>query len=120
MDGAIQEMNRQFRDIDRPTDVLSFPNLSFETPSDFSMVEEDPADCCDPETGDLVLGDIVINTKRVKSQAAEYGHSEKREFAFLVAHSTLCGYDHMSEEEAGVMEAKQEAALQALGITRED
>jgi probable rRNA maturation factor len=76
-------------------------------PSDFSFVDEDPADCLDPETGNLVLGDIVINTKRVRSQAAEYGHSEKREFAFLVAHSTLhlCGYDHMTEEEAGVMEA---------------
>ncbi|MCH4034074.1 MAG: rRNA maturation RNase YbeY [Lachnospiraceae bacterium] len=120
-DEAIRDMNRQFRDIDRETDVLSFPNLTFDTPSDFSFVDEDPADCLDPETGNLVLGDIVINTKRVRSQAAEYGHSEKREFAFLVAHSTLhlCGYDHMTEEEAGVMEARQEAALQSLGITRE-
>lgn len=122
MDDAIHEMNRQFRGIDRPTDVLSFPNLTFETPSDFSAAKADPSDCCDPETGDLVLGDIVINTRRVISQAREYGHSQLREFAFLVAHSTLhlCGYDHMTPDEAKVMEEKQEAALKALHITRED
>ncbi len=69
----------------------------------------------------LVLGDIVINAGRVKSQAAEYGHRELREFAFLIAHSTLhlCGYDHMTEEEAKDMESRQTRVLNQLGITRE-
>ncbi len=68
-----------------------------------------------------MLGDIVINDIRMREQAQEYGHSLKREYAFLVAHSTLhlCGYDHMTEEEARVMEEKQEMALQNLGIRRE-
>jgi probable rRNA maturation factor len=67
-----------------------------------------------------VFGDIVINIDRVHSQAAEYGHSELREFSFLIAHSImhLCGYDHMTEEESRVMEAKQEEVLSLLGITR--
>lgn len=120
-DEEIHEMNRDYRGIDRATDVLSFPNLDYETPSDFSAAEEDPMSCLDPETGHLILGDIVLNAKRVKEQAIEYGHSNLREFSFLIAHSTLhlCGYDHMTPEEASVMEAKQEAALQALGITRD-
>jgi len=120
-DDEIQEMNRNFREIDRPTDVLSFPGLSYDTPSDFQSAASDAADCMDPETGSVVFGDIVINTKRVKEQAAEYGHSEKREFAFLVAHSTLhlCGYDHMTDPEAEEMFGRQEKALQALGITRD-
>ena len=84
-------------------------------------MEEDAPDLFDPETGRLVLGDIVINAGRVKSQAAEYGHSELREFAFLIAHSTLhlCGYDHMTEEEAKDMESRQTRVLNQLGITRE-
>ena len=69
----------------------------------------------------VMLGDILISKDRVISQAEEYGHSEKREFAFLVAHSVLhlLGYDHMSEEEAKLMESKQKAYLDELGITRE-
>ncbi|MDE6405886.1 MAG: rRNA maturation RNase YbeY [Lachnospiraceae bacterium] len=121
-DGAgIREYNRNYRSIDSETDVLSFPNLEFEAPGDFSGVEEREADCFDPDSGELVLGDIILNAARVKQQAAEYGHSERREFAFLLAHSLyhLCGYDHMEPEEAAVMEKKQEAVLQALSITRE-
>ena len=105
-DEQIRELNRDFRGIDRVTDVLSFPGISFNTPSDFSAVEEDAPDLFDPETGRLVLGDIVINAGRVKSQAAEYGHS-------------LCGYDHMTEEEAKDMESRQTRVLNQLGITRE-
>lgn len=120
-DAGIREYNKNYRNIDSETDVLSFPNLEFETPGDFSGVEEQEADCFDPDSGELVLGDIILNTVRVKAQAAEYGHSEYREFAFLLAHSLyhLCGYDHMEQEEASVMENKQEAVLQALSITRE-
>ena len=117
----IQAVNASFRQIDRATDVLSFPNLHFETPGDFSEAEDHEADCFDPDTGELMLGDIMISEDKVREHAEAYGHSLKREFAFLVAHSLfhLCGYDHMEEEEAKVMESKQEAILQKLKITRE-
>lgn len=117
---GIHTFNRQYRDIDRPTDVLSFPNLNYEEPADFETAAENEADCFNPETGELVLGDIIISVDKVKEQAESYGHSEKREFAFLVAHSMLhlCGYDHMEEAEAKQMEEKQEAVLNKLGITR--
>ena len=121
-DAGIQEINKEFRNIDKPTDVLSFPTISYEEPGDFSVIElEQKNDVYDPDTGNISFGDIVINEARVRSQAMEYGHSEKREFAFLVAHSMLhlCGYDHMEEEEAKIMEAKQESVLQSLGITRD-
>ena len=121
-DGAgIRQYNAQYRDIDAETDVLSFPNLEFESPGDFSVAETAEADCFDPDSGELVLGDIILSVERVKSQAKEYGHSELREFAFLVAHSLfhLCGYDHMEEKEAARMEEKQEAVLASLGITRD-
>lgn len=118
---GIREYNREYRDIDKETDVLSFPNLDFEAPSDFDIPEEREMDYFDPESGELVLGDVIININRVREQAKEYGHSELREFAFLVAHSMyhLCGYDHMVEEEAKVMEAKQENVLSLLNITRD-
>ena len=117
---AIHEINMEQRGIDRPTDVLSFPNLDFETPGDFSLVEENEMNYFDPETGMMLMGDIVISVDKVFEQAKEYGHSVKREFAFLVAHSMLhlCGYDHMEEEEAKIMEAKQREALEALDIRR--
>lgn len=120
---GIREFNRQYRDIDRETDVLSFPNLDFEKPADFSLVEaaEHEADYFDPDSGELVLGDIILSGEKVFAQAEEFGHSVRREFAFLLAHSMmhLCGYDHMQEEEAKQMEAKQEEVLAKLGITRE-
>ena len=99
---------------DRETDVLSFPNLDFDEPGDFEISEDREADYFDPDTGELILGDIIISVDRVKEQAESYGHSQKREFAFLVAHSMLhlCGYDHMEE-------AKQEQVLASLGITRD-
>lgn len=119
---AIHRINREHRNIDRPTDVLSFPNLDFDAPGDFSLLEENEANYFDPETGMLIMGDIVISVDKVYEQAAEYGHSKKREFAFLIAHSMLhlCGYDHMESEEAAIMEAKQKKALEDLDITRED
>lgn len=118
---GIRDYNNRFRQIDRETDVLSFPNVDYDTPSDFSGLDEREADYFDPDSRELVLGDIIISADRVKEQAELYGHSEKREFAFLVAHSMLhlCGYDHMEPEEAKVMEEKQEAVLSGLGITRE-
>lgn len=119
---GIRICNAQFRGMDRETDVLSFPNVEYTAPADFSHIEEERADCFDPESGELFLGDIMISVDKLKEQAANYNHSEKREFAFLVAHSMLhlCGYDHMEKEDANVMEKKQEEVLKNLGITRED
>lgn len=115
----IKRVNTEFRDILAPTDVLSFPMIPFETPADYALVEEDDS-YFDMDTGELLLGDIMISVEKVFAQAEEYGHSVKREFCFLVAHSMLhlLGYDHMTPEEATVMEAKQAKALEELGITR--
>lgn len=116
----IHEANKEFRGIDRPTDVLSFPMVDYDFPSDFSYVEENPESYINPETDELLLGDIMISVDKVYEQADEYGHSRKREFAFLIAHSMLhlLGYDHIDEAERKVMEVKQEAILDDLGITR--
>ena len=116
----IHEANKEFRGIDRPTDVLSFPMVDYEVPSDFSCVDENPESYLNPETDELLLGDIMISVDKVYEQANEYGHSRKREFAFLIAHSMLhlLGYDHIDEAERKVMEVKQEAILDVLGITR--
>ena len=117
---GIHAYNKEYRDIDKETDVLSFPNVDYETAGDFSAAEKSKAECFDLDSGELMLGDIIISVDKVKEQALEYGHSELREFAFLVAHSMfhLCGYDHMTEEEAAIMEHKQEEVLSALGIAR--
>lgn len=117
----IQKINRETRAIDAATDVLSFPNVEYDTPANFEVVEEQGADCFEWDTGELILGDIILSVEKVVEQAQEYGHSIRREFAFLVAHSMLhlCGYDHMTEEEEKVMFAKQEEALQKNGITRD-
>ena len=119
MNDQIQEMNREFREIDRATDVLSFPMIEYEVPGEFDFLEEEE-ECFDPESGELVLGDIVISKEKVVAQAEEYGHSIEREYAFLIAHSVLhlTGYDHIEEEERLVMEAKQREILELLGITR--
>lgn len=115
----IRKINAEFRDINSPTDVLSFPMIPFETPCDYDILEEDES-YFDLDSGELMLGDIMISVPRVFQQAEEYGHSIKREFCFLIAHSMLhlLGYDHMTEEEAAVMEEKQRKALEALSITR--
>lgn len=116
---GIRQVNKEFRDKDAATDVLSFPMIPFLSPSDFAILEEDPT-CFDLDTGELLLGDIMISVPRAEAQAREYGHSIKREFCFLVAHSMLhlLGYDHMVLEERTVMEKKQKDALEELGIVR--
>ena len=118
----IHEMNLQFRQIDRPTDVLSFPMIDYEEPGNFDFLEDEEVqdDCFNPETGELLLGDIVISAQKVVEQSEEYGHSRKREYAFLIAHSMLhlMGYDHMEPDEAAVMEKKQREILEQLNITR--
>ena len=107
---GIREINREHRDIDSPTDVLSFPMLS-----------EDGEPDTDRANSAVILGDIVLSLERAKEQAAEYGHSFTREIAFLTVHSVLhlLGYDHVtSEEDEREMFAKQEAILDIMGISR--
>lgn len=112
---AIREINKEQRQIDKATDVLSFPMLEFD--------EEGNADGEFETDGDfIVLGDIVISMERAKEQSIEYGHSLKREVAFLTAHSMLhlLGYDHVDDEEGErLMIEKQNKVLNSLGITRD-
>ena len=119
MNEEIHEMNKNFREIDRATDVLSFPMVDYEEPGKFDFLEE-AMEYFNPETGELMLGDIVISKEKVIAQADEYGHSIEREYAFLIAHSMLhlFGYDHMEEEERQVMETKQKEILEQLQILR--
>ncbi len=118
----IRSINAEFREIDSVTDVLSFPMLEYEegeVPAERVQraLEEQETD---PETGEVVLGDIVICLKRAMEQAEAYGHGLKREMAFLAVHSVLhlLGYDHMVKEEETVMFARQEAILEAAGLPR--
>ncbi len=115
----IQEIKCAHRQIDAPTDVLSFPMIDYRIAGDFSNLEQEE-DNFNPDTGEALLGDIVLCTDKVNEQAKSYGHSEKREFAFLILHSMLhlFGYDHMTPEDATVMERKQEAILAQMGILR--
>lgn len=117
---GIHRINKEFREIDRPTDVLSFPMLSYEHPADFSFLERESDDDFNPDTGEALLGDIVISIDMVYEQSESYGHSVEREFAFLIVHSMLhlFGYDHMEEEEAKEMEEQQRRILNGLQILR--
>ena len=114
-DDDIRSINRDNRNIDKATDVLSFPMNEFENPGDFGdFIYENGT--FSPESGELILGDIVLSINHIKSQAQEYGHSVEREYAFLIVHSMLhlCGYDHMEEEERIVMEDRQKAIMESL------
>ncbi len=114
-DAGIHEINRAQRDVDRPTDVLSFPMFNLQ-PGD--KPEENWAD---PDTGRVPLGDMVISLERCAEQAAEFGHPLKRELAYLSVHSVLhlLGYDHMDEGPMKAqMRAREEAILETLEITR--
>ncbi|MCR4738727.1 MAG: rRNA maturation RNase YbeY [Lachnospiraceae bacterium] len=115
----IREINRDNRGIDKETDVLSFPMIPFEKPADFSSFDE--TDCFDPDTGELLLGDIVLCTDRIFSQAEEYGHSVRREYAFLIVHSMLhlFGYDHVRGEDRILMEERQRIIMDLLDINRD-
>ncbi|WP_044642382.1 rRNA maturation RNase YbeY [Risungbinella massiliensis] len=105
----IQEINREHRNLDRPTDVLSFP--LYEADEDFVLEEEEEF---------VSLGDIVLSMPQAKKQALDYGHSLEREVAFLAVHGFLhlLGYDHETQEEEKEMFARQEAILQQIGLTR--
>ena len=120
-DETIATVNKEFREIDKSTDVLSFPAIDFSKPADFSNIKPNDPLYFDQDTGELILGDIMISLEHAHRQAREYNHSFKREIAFLITHSLLhlLGYDHMVDSERTVMEAKQEAILNNLGLTRE-
>lgn len=114
-DDGIHEINRELRQVDRPTDVLSFPEFEL-TPGQLPGPED-----ADPGTGLIPLGDMVLSMERVAAQAREYGHSKRRELSYLVTHSVLhlLGYDHLDE---GPMRhrwrAREEAIMALLGLDR--
>ena len=114
-DDGIHQINRDMRQVDRPTDVLSFP--------EFGLVpgqHPGPGDA-DPGTGLIPLGDMVLSMERVAAQAKEYGHSKRRELAYLAVHSVLhlLGYDHMDEgAQKAQMRGREEAIMSQLGLER--
>ncbi|MGN0435029.1 MAG: rRNA maturation RNase YbeY [Wujia sp.] len=118
---GIQEINREHRNIDKPTDVLSFPLIEYEKPGCFDGFEDNPLDYFNQDTGELMFGDIILNLDRITYQAEEYGHSRIRELAFLTAHSMLhlAGYDHIDDDMRVDMETKQEEILNMKGYTRD-
>ena len=116
-DEGIHQINLDMRDVDRSTDVLSFPEFDLQ-PGEVPTEED-----ADPGTGLVPLGDMVISVEHVAAQAVEYGHSRQRELAYLVTHSVLhlLGYDHLDvRPQKKQMRAREEAILSELGITRED
>lgn len=117
---GIHQINKECRAIDCPTDVLSFPMAEYSIPGNFDKLEKEQPECFHPESGELLLGDIILSLDKVKEQAKSYGHSTEREYAFLLAHSMLhlMGYDHMVEPEEKIMFQKQEDILANLHITR--
>ena len=114
-DAGIQQINRDMRQVDRATDVLSFPEFDL-TPGQLPGEED-----ADPGTGLVPLGDMVISMEHVAAQAKEYGHSNRRELAYLVVHSVLhlLGYDHLDEGPMKAqMRGREEAIMTELGLTR--
>lgn len=114
-DEEIHALNRETRQIDKATDVLSFPAFDLR-PGELPGPED-----ADPGTGLVPLGDMMISMEHAAAQAKEYGHSNRRELAYLVVHSVLhlLGYDHMDEgPEKAQMREREEAILAELGITR--
>lgn len=104
----IHELNREYRGVDRPTDVLSFPQ--------FEDLEEEA-----PEVGEICLGDVVICKDKAEEQAAEFGHSFERELVYLFTHSVLhlLGYDHMEDDEKAVMREREEEIMREIGLSRD-
>ncbi len=102
----IHQLNLEYRQVDSPTDVLSFPQ--FEDMNDL------------PAEGEICLGDVVICAEKAKEQAQEFGHSFEREIIYLFVHSILhlLGYDHMEEEEKQAMRSREEAVMKTIGLSR--
>lgn len=126
---SIREINKEYRDIDNTTDVLSFPMIEYN--SDYSRISDrkeemydfliDVIDIKNPDTDEIILGDIVLCVPVIINQAKEYNHSILREYAFLIVHSMLhlLGFDHIEEDERIIMENKQNQILESLSITRD-
>ena len=116
-DAGIHAINRDMRQVDRPTDVLSFPEFELR-PGQLPGPED-----ADPGTGLVPLGDMVISMEHAAAQAKEYGHSNRRELAYLAVHSVLhlLGYDHLDEgPQKRQMRGREEAIMAELGLSRED
>ncbi len=115
-DTYIRQLNEQYRGINKETDVLSFPLLEANSVGNVNYSELD----FDPETEELMLGDIVISVERAKDQAVQYGHKLERELCYLCVHSVLhlFGYDHMNDDDKNIMRQKEEQILAELGIER--
>ena len=105
----IHELNKQYRGVDRPTDVLSFPQ--------FDDLEEEL-----PEVGEICLGDVVICEEKAREQAEEFGHSFERELVYLFTHSVLhlLGYDHMEDDEKKAMRTREEEIMKHIGLMRQE
>ncbi len=117
---TIRQVNSQFRQIEKVTDVLSFPMMEYDSPRDFGGQAFQNSLSLSPDTQEMILGDILLCSEVVKTQAEEYGHSELREFCFLVVHSMLhlFGYDHIQEEDRREMEEEQRKIMDRLRINR--
>jgi probable rRNA maturation factor len=113
----IKDTNREFRGVDRVTDILSFPTTETKA-GELPTAKENPLEV--DEEGNLFLGSLMVCNKRVKAQAKEYGHSEERELNYLLCHGLLhlLGYDHMVEEDKRMMRAKEEAVMARMNLTR--
>ena len=113
----IRQVNKEFRNVDSVTDVLSFPSLEVTLPFD---IDDYPYDI-DLSTGELMLGEIMLCYKRAVEQSIEYAHSKERECCYLVLHGLLhlLGYDHIQEQDKAVMRDKEEKILNSLGISRD-
>lgn len=112
----IREINKEYRKINKATDVLSFPMVDWKFPCDYSYLESHYVLLKNPETENILLGDIVLSMDKVISQAVEYNHSREREFSFLLVHSMLhlFGYDHMEAEEERIMINKQKEIMNLI------
>ena len=121
-DGEIQAINREQRGKDVSTDVLSFPTVNYPAGKTAGACARLLRREYDPEIGACVIGDIVISMDHVRAQAAEYGHSERRESGYLLTHGLfhLMGYDHMTDHDKPVMRAMEEKTLASIGLTREE
>ena len=114
---GIRQINREYRDVDKETDVLSFPMFEFEP----DYFPEDVSDLIDPGTGLLPLGDMALSMEKIQAQALEFGHSQQREIGYLTVHSVLhlLGYDHLDEGEMKKqMRAREDAIMEYLNIPR--
>ncbi len=121
-DEAIHQINRTFRQVDRATDVLSFPLVTYPSGVTAGRADRLLRQAYDDDVDACMLGDLVLSVPHIYRQAEEYGHSPRREAAYLLVHGLchLMGYDHMEDEERKEMRAMEEKILSAVGMSREE